>query len=195
MTNSLSDEELMSQVRNGVGEMLGVLFDRYQAPLFNFYCRLTGSRTVSEDLVQEVFFRILKYRQSYRIGTPFRAWMYQIARNVRADHLRRQQPEVVWEPELAPSLLQPDSAQQKQETALLYRALLQMPEEKREVLVLSRFQELKYEEIAQLLGCETGTVKVKVHRALQELREIFHQLEQGRSSGEGRQYPAPGSVQ
>ena len=90
MTNSLSDEELMSQVRNGVGEMLGVLFDRYQSPLLNFYCKLTGSRTTSEDLVQEVFFRILKYRQSYRPGTPFRAWLYQIARNARTDHLRRQ---------------------------------------------------------------------------------------------------------
>ena len=186
----------MSQVRNGIGEMLGVLFDRYQSPLFNFYCKLTGSRTTSEDLVQEVFFRILKYRQSYRPGTPFRAWLYQIARNVRADHARRQRPEVSWEPEITPAAMLPDSAQQKQEAALLHRALMQMPEEKREVLVLSRFQELKYEEIAQLLGCETNTVKVKVHRALQELRQVFKQLEQEPSSGRGRaQYPAPGSVQ
>jgi RNA polymerase sigma factor (sigma-70 family) len=196
MANSLSDEELMSQVRNGVGEMLGVLFDRYQSPLFNFYCKLTGSRTTSEDLVQEVFFRILKYRQTYRPGTPFRAWLYRIARNARTDHLRKQRPEVSWEPEIAPAVVLPDSAQQKQEAELLYRALLQMPEEKREVLILSRFQELKYEEIAQLLGCETNTVKVKVHRALQELRQVFRQLEQGTSSGEGRgQYPASGSVQ
>ena len=49
MTNSLPDEDLMLQVREGVGEMLGVLFDRYQSPLFNFYCRLTGDRTASED--------------------------------------------------------------------------------------------------------------------------------------------------
>jgi RNA polymerase sigma-70 factor (ECF subfamily) len=186
----------MSQVRNGVGEMLGVLFDRYQSPLFNFYCKLTGSRTLSEDLVQEVFFRILKYRQSYRPGTPFRAWLYQIARNARADHLRKQRPEVTWEPEIAPAVVLPDTAQQKQEAALLHRALMQMPEEKREVLILSRFQELKYEEIAQLLGCETNTVKVKVHRALQELRQVFRQLEQGPTSTQGRrQYPAPGSVQ
>src|SRR6185312_16627320 len=55
MTNSLPDEELMLQVREGVGEMLAVLFDRYQSPLFNFYRRLTGDRAVSEDLVQDVF--------------------------------------------------------------------------------------------------------------------------------------------
>ena len=65
---------------------------------------------------------------------------------------------------------------------MLYRALLQMPEEKKEVLILSRFQGLKYEEIAQLLGCEVNTVKTKVHRALQELRELFHKPGSARSS-------------
>ena len=165
----------MSQVRSGVGEMLGVLFDRYQMPLFNFFYKLTANRTTSEDLVQDVFFRILKYRQSYRPGTPFRAWMYQIARNARVDHFRKQRPEVSWENAIEPSVIPGDSAQQNQETQMLYRALLQMPEEKKEVLILSRFQGLKYEEIAQLLGCEVNTVKTKVHRALLELRELFNQ--------------------
>jgi RNA polymerase sigma factor (sigma-70 family) len=174
MTNSLRDEELMSQVRNGVGEMLGVLFDRYQMPLLNFFYKMTGNRPASEDLVQEVFFRILKYRQSYREGTPFRAWMYQIARNARVDAFRKQATEVNWEPELEPAVVPTDSAQQQQEFQRLHQALLQMPEEKKEVLVLSRFQGLKYEEIAQLLGCEVNTVKTKVHRALQDLRELFH---------------------
>ncbi len=73
MTQRLPDEDVMLQVRNGAGDDLGVLFDRYQTPLFNFYSKLTGNRTLSEDLVQEVFFRILKYRQTYRPGTPFRA--------------------------------------------------------------------------------------------------------------------------
>jgi RNA polymerase sigma factor (sigma-70 family) len=174
MKNWLGDEELMSQVRNGVGEMLGVLFDRYQMPLFNFFYKMSGNRTASEDLVQEVFFRILKYRQSYREGTPFRAWMYQIARNARIDAFRKQAAEVTWEAELEPVVVPTDSAQQQQELQRLHWALLQMPEEKKEVLVLSRFQGLKYEEIAQLLGCEVNTVKTKVHRALQELRELFH---------------------
>ena len=166
----------MLRVRDGVGEMLGALFDRYHSPLFNFYCKLTGDRALSEDLVQEVFLRILKYRQTYRPGTPFRAWVYQIARNTRVDHFRKQKPEVEWEVEMSPAIVPPDSAQQKQEAELLHRALLELPEEKREVLVLSRFQELKYEEIARLMGCEVNTVKVRVHRALQELRQIFQRL-------------------
>src|SRR5215472_15066597 len=177
----MSDEKLMTQVRNGVGEMLGLLFERYQTPLFNFYVKLTGDRTISEDLVQEVFFRILKYRQSYRVETPFRAWMYQIARNARLDHLRRRRPETSWEPEMSPAVAPQDTAQQSQEAALLYRALMRLPDEKREVLVLSRFQDLKYEEIAQMMGCEVGTIKTRVHRALQELRQIFLELQSGKA--------------
>ena len=199
MTTTMSDEELMAQVRSGVGEMLGLLFERYQAPLFNFYLRLTGDRTISEDLVQEVFFRMLKYRQTYRTETPFRAWMYQIARNARVDHLRRKRSETSWEPEMSPAVFPVDTAQQSQEAALLHRALMRLPEDKREVLVLSRFQDLRYEEIAQLLGCETGTVKTRVHRALQELREVFQQLQggmlRGRNSEGAGASPGSGSLQ
>ena len=194
----MSDEDLMSQVRNGASEMLGVLFERYHVPLFNFYLKLSGNRPLSEDLVQEVFFRILKYRHSYRPETPFRAWIYQIARNARLDHWRKHKPETSWEPEMSPSVVPIDTAQQTQETELLRSALMQMSEDKREVLVLSRFQDLKYEEIAQMLGCEVNTVKTRVHRALQELRQIFNQLESGKSlKGKGPHgaWPAPGSVQ
>jgi RNA polymerase sigma factor (sigma-70 family) len=194
----MSDEDLMSQVRNGVGEMLGLLFERYHVPLFNFYLKLTGDRPVSEDLVQEVFFRILKYRHSYRPDTPFRAWMYQIARNARLDHLRKRKPETSFEPEMSPAVAPVDTAQQTQETALLRTALMQISEDKREVLVLSRFQDLKYEEIAQMLGCEVGTVKTRVHRALQELRQVFHELESGKpvqGKGPHGAWPTPGSVQ
>ena len=177
MTNTLADEELMFHVRNGTGEMLGVLYSRYQSPLFNFYCKLTGNRSLSEDLVQDVFFRILKYRQTYKPGTSFKTWMYQIARNARLDNIRKQRPQVEIEDSLLPVVMPRDNAQQTQETALLHKALMQLPEEKREVLVLSRFQELKYEEIAKLLGCQPNAVKVKVFRALKDLREIYQQLE------------------
>jgi RNA polymerase sigma-70 factor (ECF subfamily) len=176
MTQWLPDEELMLQVRNGAEQGLGVLFDRYQQPLFNFYAKLTGNPGLSEDLVQEVFLRVLKYRHTYTPQSSFRAWVYQIARNTRVDHYRKQRPETAYEPEMSPGFLPGDSAQQQQEISLLHRALLQMPEDKREVLVLSRLQEMKYDEIARILGCEVNTVKVRVHRALQELKQVFHQL-------------------
>jgi RNA polymerase sigma-70 factor, ECF subfamily len=175
--NSAGDEELMLQVRNGEGEKLGVLFERYHGPLFNFYTRLMGDRTVSEDLVQEVFLRILRYRDTYQPGTPFRPWMYQIARNARMDHYRKSPRHETFEPDMVPPIVPPDSAQQEQEGALLHRALMQLSEDRREVLILARFQELKYTEIARLLGCELNTVKTRVHRALRDLRVAFRQLE------------------
>jgi RNA polymerase sigma factor (sigma-70 family) len=175
---SVPDEDVMLQVRNGEVDMLGVLFDRYQTSLFNFYSKMTQDRSVSEDLVQEVFLRILRYRQSYRPGTAFRTWMYQIARNTRIDQVRKVRPETTLACEPVAASLS-DPAQQQQQALLLKRALMHLPEDKREILVLSRFQELKYDEIARLLGCEIGAVKVRVHRALQQLREVFLQLERG----------------
>jgi len=170
----------MLQVRNGDGEKLGVLFGRYHAPLLNLYSKIMGDRSASEDLVQDVFMKVLRYRQSYQPGTPFRPWIYQIARNARIDVLRKNpRPQVEFQPEMVRPVALPDSAQQEQETDLLRRALRQLPEEKREILMLARFQEMKYEEIAELLGCELNTVKTRIHRALHELRKIFRQLEQG----------------
>jgi RNA polymerase sigma-70 factor (ECF subfamily) len=124
--------------------------------------------------------------------------MYQIARNARLDLLRKRRPEARWEPEMSPAVAPVDTAQQSQEALLLHSALMQISEDKREVLVLSRFQDLKYEEIAQLLGCEVGTVKTRVHRALQDLRQVFQQLESGKSlrgKGPDKAWPSPGSVQ
>jgi RNA polymerase sigma factor (sigma-70 family) len=181
---AVPDEDVMLQVRDGEVEMLGVLFDRYQSPLYNFYTKMTQDRAASEDLVQEVFLRILRYRHTYRPGTPFRTWMYRIARNTRIDQFRKTHPETPFASEPVAPISHFDSAQQKQEAAMLQRALMQLPEDKRELLVLSRFQELKYEEIARLLNCEVGAVKVRVHRALQQLREIFLLLESTSASAD-----------
>ena len=194
MTSSLSDEEVMLQVREGVGEMLTVLFDRYQVPLFNFYCRLTADRVTSEDLVQDVFFRILKYRQSYRPGVPFRAWMYQIARNARLDYRRKHPETAVYEPEMSPAVETGDPVEADQQSALLQKALLMLPDEKREVLLLSRFEELKHEEIARMLDCEVGTVKVRIHRAIRELRTIFEKLSSVRGNPSARPDGEKGTV-
>jgi len=183
MPETLSDEELMLQVREGVSEMLGTLFDRHHAKLFNFYVRLTGNRALSEDLVQDVFYRILRSRRTYRPGSPFTPWMYQVARNARRDVLRRR-VEVELKEQMVEPILPVDELSDRQQTQLLHRALMQLPEDKREVLLLSRFQNLKYHEIAQLLGCEVGTIKTRVFRALQELRQVI-------TAGEARPHPHP----
>ncbi len=86
------DEQVMAQVREGRVEMLAILFERHHVRLFNFFLRLTAERSLSEDLVQEVFLRILKYRHTYRGDSKFTTWMYQIGRNAHIDHPARPTP-------------------------------------------------------------------------------------------------------
>ena len=175
----------MLQVRDGEVEKLGVLFERHQRMLFNFFVRLTHNRELSEDLVQEVFFRMLKYRHTFQPENQFRSWMFQIARNAHFDASRKRQREarlnspVSGEEMVAPEPTPDQRAGRQQEIRLLQRALARLPLEKREVLLLSRVQELKYNEVAEILGCDAGTVKVRVHRALKELRDIFRELTGG----------------
>jgi RNA polymerase sigma-70 factor (ECF subfamily) len=181
-----TDEDLMLAVRNGEVSRLGILFDRHHRALFDFFTRMTGSRALAEDLVQDVFFRMLKYRETFRGDSRFKAWMFHIARNARFDHFRKHQPEAS-SPEDVDALQshsQPPGhgLEQEQQIMLLERAMFRLPAEKREVLVLSRYQEMKYEEIADVMGCEVGAVKVRVHRALKELREIFLKLSSERLS-------------
>src|ERR1700761_6912777 len=84
-----SDTELMVAVRDGDLAQLGVLFERYHVGLFNFFLRLTGSRQLSDDLVQESFIRILKYRKTFRQPGEFRPWLYKLARNASAAWYRK----------------------------------------------------------------------------------------------------------
>jgi RNA polymerase sigma factor (sigma-70 family) len=182
----VEDERIMQEVRDGDVGKLEALFDRHHRALFHYFLHLTSNRAVSEDLVQEVFFRILKYRHTYQPETSFRAWLFQIGRNVHMDHLGRHKAEVAM-PENAQDFdsaeLPPDrQVQAKQEAELLHRALASLPRDKREVLVMSRFLELKYEEIATALQCEVGTVKVRVYRALRELGDRFFALRGERAS-------------
>src|SRR5215469_4491929 len=90
----MGDEQTMQEVRDGDVDKLELLFDRHHRALYHYFLHLTGNTAVSEDLVQEVFFRILKYRQSYRPETNFRAWMFQIGRNAYLDQAGRNKGEV-----------------------------------------------------------------------------------------------------
>ncbi len=177
------DERLMALVRDGRVEMLAVLFERYHVRMYNFFLRLTANRPLSEDLTQELFLRILKYRQSYRGESKFSTWMYQIARNLHIDQLRSRRPEIpideLYEEAPSPQPCPAKKAENGQEADLLARALERLPLRKREVLLLSRFQNLKYGEIAGLLACSVESVKVQVHRSLKELRRHYLDLQGG----------------
>jgi RNA polymerase sigma-70 factor (ECF subfamily) len=141
---------------------------------------MTGTRTAAEDLTQDVFVRMLKYRSTFQDAGRFETWMFHIARNARADYFgRRAAAEVPYEGIDEAATAEPgpgDVLERDQERTLVKRALLQLSDDRRELLVLARYRGLKHEAIADVLGVEVGTVKVRIHRALKELREIFLKL-------------------
>ena len=158
-----SDHELMIAVRAGEIGRLGELFERHHQRLYGFFVRLTNQPTVSEDLVQIVFYRILKYRHTYRDEGKFTAWIYHLARKVAADHFRKHAA--------APAATDPVDLLAHPDAALA-----RLPLEHREVLVLSRLQNVEHKEIARLLDTTVGAVKVRVHRALKELRTVYFRI-------------------
>lgn len=180
--SELADNVIMFKVRDGEIGKLGILFERHHAPLYNYFLRQTGRRDASEDLVQEVFLRMLKYRHSYRGESQFTVWMYRIARNSWVDYFKKARRELPWDENAEePRSDDPtpnDDLEASQTRSQLRAALAKLSPDKREVLVLSRYQNMKYEEIAELLGCAVGTVKARVHRALKDLKDIYLELSQ-----------------
>ena len=177
-----SDHEHMLAVRGGKIRRLGELFERYHKPLYGFFVRLTNQPSASEDLVQIVFYRILKYRHTYRDEGKFSAWIYHLARKVSADHFRKHArtptpadpTDFHDQPDLEPA---PDAqASTADDLELMCRALARVSHDHREVLVLARLQHLNHQEIARLLDCSVGAVKVRAHRALKELREVYFKI-------------------
>lgn len=177
----MTDEMIMEAVKNGDLQQASVLFERYNKRIYNFLARMTMSKVLAEDLTQNVFLRMLKYRNSYREGNRFHAWIYQIARNVFSDHYQMHKNRFAGFADvdkIGESIVdKEESIEQDERERILYQSLELLNEEQRELLVLTRFQHLKYEEVAVIMDTTVANIKVKVHRAIQKLREHYFQLE------------------
>ena len=179
----LSDHALMLAVRDGRLDALGELFERHHGPLFGFLVKFTGHRAAAEDIAQVVFERMLKYRHTYRDDGSFTAWMYHLARRCAADHFRKANaaPYATDPTDLHHHADdRPDAGQTAttgDDYALLHAALGRLDHGDREVLLLSRFQELSFAEIAGILECSVGAAKVRAHRALHSLRTVYLRLQ------------------
>ena len=176
-----SDNSVMLRVRDGHPEELGVLFERHHARLLNFFMKMTGDRSVGEDLVQEAFLRIMRYRDSFRGDQgEFVMWMYRLARSVAVDHFRRATRWRTAEIDDAfaddgPTAL--DRMETDETSRILQASLLKLSPDKREVLVLHRFHFKKFTEIAEILDCSVGTARTRAHRAMKDLRRIYVRLQ------------------
>ncbi|WP_290306817.1 RNA polymerase sigma factor [Mucilaginibacter flavus] len=181
--NALSDNTIMLRVKAGDLDRMGLLFERHYRALYGFLFHMTYQREASEDMVQTVFYKMLRYRNSFTGDGEFVAWMYQIARNVIKDNVKKNKPGNTYYDagEIADRLPGGTSAdegfEKKQANAGLHRAMAKLSDDNREILTLSRFQELKYQEIGQILGISEGAVKVRAFRAMQELKDIYAKME------------------
>ncbi|MBE1298803.1 MAG: sigma-70 family RNA polymerase sigma factor [Alteromonadaceae bacterium] len=181
----MTDETaLMQQIQQGQLDKLAVLFERHHVSLYNYFLRSGNSPALSEDLVQETFTKILAYRQSYSANGTFKSWMYGIAKNTMADQYRGLAATSVHvdaddEPLAANHSLQ-ENMEQKEKQSLFEAALQKLPVELKESLVLSRYQQLNYEEISTMVGCNVNTFKSRIRKALSLLQSHYQVL-----SGEG----------
>ena len=166
----------MQHVKDGNLSEMSVLFERYNVKIYNFFLKLTRDREVSQDLTQNLFYRIIKYKGSYKNEYSVKSWIYQMARNIHIDYCNRTKRKDDVFTRIADDNFEiadsPDSYTED-EYEMLERAFAELPDEQKELIVLSRYQGLKYEEISGIVNLSVPAIKVAIHRAVKQLRGIY----------------------
>ncbi len=162
----------MAKVANGNLDVLKVLFERHHKHVFNFLHKMSGDRMLSEDITQEVFYKLMKYGASYNNG-KFVSWLFTIARNSLNTHFRRVSNTTENIETIHHKILLEE--EQEKDYSDLYFAINKLDASDRELVILSRFQEIKYDDLAEIIGSTPGAVKTKVSRALKKLKTIYLQ--------------------
>ncbi|MCC2607750.1 RNA polymerase sigma factor [Planctobacterium marinum] len=175
----LEEKQLMQEIKKGEVKLVGVLFERYHLPIFNFFLRLGVSKSAAEDLVQETFIRVIKYRDSYDDKGSFSAWCYKIARNIVSDYFKKPDNSVGfcdWDDDIAVGSSHGQESDYQEQQSRFKLALSQLSFEHREIIVLSRYQQLPYQEIARLLDCNVNTLKARIRAAINSLKRQYDEL-------------------
>jgi RNA polymerase sigma-70 factor (ECF subfamily) len=179
--NDAPDQHLIDQCLAGQTEAFGALVERYQHRLLGSLIHVTGSAEQAQDIAQDAFVHAFEKLSTFRGQSAFYSWLFRIALNA-AVSARRKTKRVTGsidaireatgdEPiDGRPSSAPENATHVGDRQRLVQRALAQLPEEYRTALVLKEMDDLKYEEIADLLGVPLGTVRSRIHRARQELR-------------------------
>lgn len=182
-----ADDEGALVVRARAGDLSAfeLLVARYERRIYNLALRMLGSPADAEDAAQEAFLRAFASLASFRGHARFGTWLYRVAINACRDELRRRrrlptgpleladpQPSAALRPDPPDAGPGPEAAAERREVrALVERAVAALPAEYREAVLLRDLHDLSYEEIAAALGVAVGTVKSRIHRGRQLLRE------------------------
>ncbi len=188
-----ADEELVARYRDGDTQAFKVLVRRHQRPLYNFTLRQVHSPSTAEDIVQDVFVRIVHNVETFKAESKFTTWAYTIARNLCIDHLRkrvhRRHPSLdapVSESEGGATLMETvagkgmgadRSAINKQLQEHLRAAVEALPDDQREVFLLRQVSDLPFKEIAEIVGVGENTVKSRMRYALERLQAALSEFE------------------
>ena len=175
-----TDDELISAVGRGNHSALGALFERYHQRVHSICYRMTGDASVADDLVQESFLRVLKYSRGFGGRAAFTTWLYRLVRNVCVDHLNAESRTQDRAAKLASETGNEAPGDHETDPRLdaIRDALHRLSPDKRDVLVLSRYEGLSYAEIAEICETTVGAIKARAHRAMRELRQQLAELEQ-----------------
>jgi RNA polymerase sigma-70 factor, ECF subfamily len=181
---SLSDAELISISISGREESFEELVRRYQRPIVGYVFRMLGDYDSALDVTQEVFIKVFNSLHRYSSDYKFSTWLYRIAHNATIDHIRRNSANTQSiETETADGAYQlqiesrdpsPETVRERKEWKLEIEAVVKrLPTAYRELILLRHSQDLSYDEIAEVTGLPLGTVKNRLFRAREMMREIF----------------------
>ena len=184
------DAALLAAIQDGELAAFNALVGRHQRSLINFFYHLCWDRQVAEDCAQEVFLRVYSHRDSYEPQAKFTTFLFRIARNLWIDRMRSaavhgkplslQQTSGGGEEgrtlqdrvaSAAPSPV--DILARREQQDALRRAIDRLPEEQKAVVVLSEIQGLKYQDISAILDVPVGTVKSRMHTAMEKLKDLL----------------------
>jgi len=172
--NQLSDEYLMEKVKLGHIDYMSELFKRYNNQILNYLYKSTGKLEDSQDLTQIVFIRLIKYRTSFNKSKSFKPWLYHIARNEINRHYQSKKDNILFVE--TPDIISNDLPDYEQDEKL-YKCINMLSDEYKDLIVLSKFQGLKYKEMAELFSTTEASIKNKIFRALEKLRKIYFETE------------------
>jgi RNA polymerase sigma-70 factor (ECF subfamily) len=172
----IPDEIIMQRVKEGNLAEMSVLFERYHLRLYNFFFKLTMKKDISQDLTQNLFYRMIKYRNSFKNEHSVKSWMYQMARNLHIDNCKEEKKseELFMKTGSYPAeVIDDNDGIPEEDYERLEHAFSALSSEQKEIIVLSRYQGLKYEEISVITNQSVPAIKVAMHRAIKQLRGIY----------------------
>ena len=200
MDEDRTDAELIERHLRGDPSAFSALVRRHERRVYNLCYRMLGREEDARDASQDTFLTALRRLSSFRGEARFTTWLHRVTVNACYDVLRRKRREPMLEPARdedepePPGPASPDHADSAVATVDVQRALGQVPQEFRAVLILHDVQDLAYDDIAEALGIPVGTVKSRLHRGRVALAELLAEPERGRGGGHpSRPREEPGS--